>query len=525
MPAEREPLSSTKSPGRSTRGSSSAAAARLGRPVPFAALGRRRVAGRELADADHDVDAEPRAGAADLGVPARRVGAELGHVAEDGDRAGAAGALDERGQRALDRGRVGVVGVVHEHAAAVRAPAPGRAAARARSRRRRRRARPAAAPRGRRPRRPRPGWRRGGRRAAARSARCARRGRRAPRASRRRPAPRRGSARRRRARRTSSCAGRRAGRARAAARRPAAPRRRPPGRAASSEASSRATPSRSPRNSRCSGAMFVTTPMSGSAMAARSASSPTSLVPSSQMQSACSRLEPEQRQRQAEAVVVVAMGGECRHVRGAERGEHVLRGRLAIRSGDADHLPAPRTPHLAGDGAERRERLVGLEHADARERARAPRAAEHGGRTGGAHGVEVVVPVGALALERAEERSRAGRARVADDALDASGRIAAEQARSLERARRERDHPPPPSSSCATVRSSKGSTTPSDVLALLVALAEDQDEIARLGIGQRQRAIARRRSCSTRASAGSLEAGQDLARRSARWAPSASCRS
>ena len=78
-PAEREPLSSTTSPGRSTRGSSSAASANVGRPVPFAALGRRRVPGCQLADADHDVDAQPRAGAPDLGVPARRIGAELGH--------------------------------------------------------------------------------------------------------------------------------------------------------------------------------------------------------------------------------------------------------------------------------------------------------------------------------------------------------------------------------------------------------------------------------------------------------------
>ena len=57
-------------------------------------------------------------------------------------------------------------------------------------------------------------------------------------------------------------------------------------RAPISEPSSRATPSRSVRNSRCSGPMFVSTPISGSAIAQRSASSPTSLVPSSHTQSA-----------------------------------------------------------------------------------------------------------------------------------------------------------------------------------------------------------------------------------------------
>ena len=228
-PAEREPLSRTKSPGRSTRGSSSAASARVGRPVPFAALGGRRVAGGQLADADHDVDAEARAGAPDLGVPARRVGPELGHVAEHRDRAGARRPA-RRARPARSRSRPGW-------------------RCRRRSRARRRRARSSSWPRsgessiaaapsarpGRRQARAHVG--RGGRgqvrgvvgrRAAARSARRARRARRAARASRPLPAPRRGSARRRRARRTSSCAGRRAGRARAAARRRAPRRRRRP---------------------------------------------------------------------------------------------------------------------------------------------------------------------------------------------------------------------------------------------------------------------------------------------------------
>src|SRR6476619_2819633 len=95
------------------------------------------------------------------------------------------------------------------------------------------------------------------------------------------------------------------------------------------------------------------------------------------------------------------------------------------------------------------ERLAGLQDADPRKRPRASRPAEHGDRAGGRDRLEKVVPVGPLALERAEQRTRARGARVADDTLDASCRIAAQQSCSVELARRERDHP---SSSCATVR-------------------------------------------------------------------------
>ena len=228
MPAEREPLSSTKSPGRRMRRQQlGRGRRRRPRACHSQPRGGRRIARAELADADHDADAEARAGVADLGVPARRVGPELGHVAEHGDRARAAGALDERRERALHRGGIRVVGVVHEHAAAARAPAPARAAARARSS-----AAPSASPRGGRPART---------YAAAAAARlaawCAARSGttsslRPPSTSSTARVPRSpglpgaGSARRRRARRTSSCARRRGGRDRAAARRRAARRRR-----------------------------------------------------------------------------------------------------------------------------------------------------------------------------------------------------------------------------------------------------------------------------------------------------------
>ena len=134
--------------------------------------------------------------------------AELGHVAEHRDRARPAGPLDEGRERALAPTRVGVVGVVDEHAAARAARAPARAGARARSRPRPRATLRAAGPartygRG-----------RGGEvrgvmrpRAAARPARRARRARRAPRACRPRRLPGEAAHVRRPARRTWSCAG------------------------------------------------------------------------------------------------------------------------------------------------------------------------------------------------------------------------------------------------------------------------------------------------------------------------------
>ena len=236
-----------------------------------------------------------------------------------------------------------------------------------------------------------------------------------------------------------------------------------------------------------------------------------------------SRLQPEERQGQAEAVVEVAMSGECRHVRGTERGEHVLGGRLAIRSGDADHLPAPRTTHLTGDGPERPQRLVGLQYADPFEGPRATRPAKHGDGSGGRDLVQEVVPVGSLALERAEQRSRPRAARVADNARDASRRVAAEQSRPFERPRLEWDHPPTPSSSRATLRSSNGSTTPPMSWPCSWPLPRMRTR-SPPSASARARAIARLRSCSTSASeARSIRSGS--ARLSARSIPSAGCRS
>ena len=273
MPAEREPLSSTTSPGRSTRGSSSAAAATSAAPVPLAAVGGRRSRPRELAHADHDVDAEPRARVADLGVPARRVRPELGHVAEHGD-----------GARARRRAR---------RARRARSRSRPDSRCRRRSRARRRRARAcswprsgessiaagaraeplrAAARRGRRPPPRRRDWRRG---AAARSGTVS---------SPRSPSTSSTRARARVAGLPGEAADVAAGSPNVVVRTSRAPvglEQRLVGRqhgvAARRQRAQAARPPRArrprgrPRNSRCSGATFVITPISGSAIAASSA--------------------------------------------------------------------------------------------------------------------------------------------------------------------------------------------------------------------------------------------------------------
>ena len=90
-PAEREPLSSTQSPGRSTRASSAGGLARRpaaqchSQPVGAPSRSRRASSPTPITTSMP----RPAQARADLGVPARRLGAELGHVAEhrDGARA------------------------------------------------------------------------------------------------------------------------------------------------------------------------------------------------------------------------------------------------------------------------------------------------------------------------------------------------------------------------------------------------------------------------------------------------------
>src|SRR5579864_2734826 len=72
----------------------------------------RVVAPGQLADSDHE--RKRSCCAPDLLVVARRVGAELGHVAEDRDRPATVCALPEMGNRGLHRDRVRVPGVVDE---------------------------------------------------------------------------------------------------------------------------------------------------------------------------------------------------------------------------------------------------------------------------------------------------------------------------------------------------------------------------------------------------------------------------
>ena len=84
------------------------------------------------------------------------------------------------------------------------------------------------------------------------------------------------------------------------------------------------------------------------------------------------RLEPAERERHAELVVVVRLGGDRPRVRQAERGEDVLRRRLAGGAGDPDDAGPRAVADRARDRGERGVRVVGDERRrrPARERVR-----------------------------------------------------------------------------------------------------------------------------------------------------------
>ena len=63
-------------------------------------------------------------------------------------------------------------------------------------------------------------------------------------------------------------------------------------------------------------------------------------------------LDPRQRQRQADLVVVPALGRDGLRVRPAHRGEDVLRRRLAGRAGDPDDAGRAPTPHGAAESGD-----------------------------------------------------------------------------------------------------------------------------------------------------------------------------
>ena len=133
------------------------------------------------------------------------------------------------------------------------------------------------------------------------------------------------------------------------------------------------------------------------------------------------RAQTEQRQRQADRVVEVAFGREhprAAEMRAQDRREHFLDRRLAVAADDGDDRKRePRAPvrRQHAEGAQR------IRHGDeiARERIRPVERDERGDGALLPRGVDEIVPVEALALERDEEIARRERARVGGDPREA----------------------------------------------------------------------------------------------------------
>ena len=148
----------------------------------------------------------------------------------------------------------------------------------------------------------------------------------------------------------------------------------PAGSAPTTSAFARATFSTVPSSSRCTGPMLVITPTSGRAIAHSSAICPEPAHAHLADDELGVGLDASQRQRQADLVVVTALGGDRLRVRPAHRGQDVLRRRLAGRAGDRHDARGAPPPDLAAERAERREGIVRRQRSPPpRERTRAVR--------------------------------------------------------------------------------------------------------------------------------------------------------
>ena len=128
-PIERLPLTSTASPGSTSAGSASTASSDRGEPVAAVRL-------RERADRDHVIDAQRLQVPGEQAVVLLGAVADLGHVAQNGDGAAAVCDVGQVPGSSPHRGRVGVVAVGDQQAAArqlQRLAAPARELHRGRS--------------------------------------------------------------------------------------------------------------------------------------------------------------------------------------------------------------------------------------------------------------------------------------------------------------------------------------------------------------------------------------------------------
>ncbi len=260
----------------------------------------------------------------------------------------------------------------------------------------------------------------------------------------------------------------------------------PDGSAAIASAFASATRSTVPRSSRCSGPMCGTTTTLGPRDRAERGDLTETAHAHLGDEDARVRLEPADRERQADLVVQALLRPDRRHMRRAERTEDVLRRRLPGRADDCDDLRArsstgrasraPRAP-LPGRRDERGRsacaRLV--DEPDARVRAR------RRGRPARPRASPRLIAV----ITSPARRLRAARARAPRAPPSASGITSA-----------------PRSASRTTTRSSNGVDDAGDLLALLVTLAGDDHDVA--GLGERRARV--RSRC----------AGRDRSRRRAR---------
>ena len=124
--------------------------------------------------------------------------------------------------------------------------------------------------------------------------------------------------------------------------------------------------SREPARSRCVARTAVTTPIDGRASAASSGDVAGHVHAHLEHRDLVLGSEPQQRQRQADLVVLVALVAQHRPARRQHLGDLLLGGRLGERSRDAHHERVePVAPRL-GRAPERRARVVDRDHAHAR---------------------------------------------------------------------------------------------------------------------------------------------------------------
>ena len=200
------------------------------------------------------------------------------------------------------------------------------------------------------------------------------------------------------------------------------------------------------------------------------------------------RLDPRQRQRHADLVVLVLAAGHDRTMRLEQAAQDVLGRRLAGRAGDPDHprapsAGAPRAPPAQRRPAGRSTSIAPLDRRPRSRPARRPRRRRtrrrrrmpprspccRGGRRTGLPGCTARESIATPLTSRAPPpRRRRSQARDLAAVGARSSRAASDS-----------------SASRATVRSSKGSVPIGELLTLLVALAGDHDHVARPGVGER----------------------------------------